>query len=30
MDVTVDWQFTAKDARTKLHRLYPTIEDGEN
>ena len=20
---TIDWSFTAKDARTKLHRLYP-------
>ena len=20
---TIDWRFTAKDARTKLHRLYP-------
>ena len=23
--VTVDWQFTTADARTKLRRLYPTI-----
>jgi hypothetical protein len=22
----VDWQFTTKDARIKLSRLYPTIE----
>jgi hypothetical protein len=22
----VNWQFTAKDARTKLKRLYPTLE----
>jgi len=27
--VTVDWQFT-KDGRTKLHRLYPTLEEAEN
>ena len=24
--VIVDWQFTTADARTKLKRLYPTIE----
>jgi hypothetical protein len=24
-DATVDWQFTTKDARVKLKRLYPTI-----
>lgn len=24
--VEVKWQFTSKDARTKLHRLYPTIQ----
>jgi DDE superfamily endonuclease len=24
--VTVDWQFTTADARTKLKRLYPTIQ----
>jgi hypothetical protein len=24
--VTVDWQFTTADARTKLKRLYPSIE----
>ena len=24
---TVDWQFTTKDARTKLKKLYPSIED---
>ena len=23
----VNWQFTTKDARIKLHRLYPTLED---
>ena len=23
MAATIDWRFTAKDARTKLHRLYP-------
>ena len=22
---TIDWQFTCKDARVKLHRLYPSI-----
>ena len=25
-EATVDWQFTTKDARTKLKRLYPTIQ----
>jgi hypothetical protein len=25
---TVDWQFTTKDARRKLKRLYPSIQDG--
>ncbi len=25
---TVDWQFTAPDARVKLKRLYPSIQDG--
>ncbi len=25
---TVDWQFTAPDARIKLKRLYPSIQDG--
>jgi len=25
---TVDWQFTAPDARIKLKRLYPSIEVG--
>ena len=30
MDVTINWQFTNEDARTKLHRLYPTIEEAEN
>jgi len=29
-NVTVDWQFTNKDARTKLHRLYPSIDEAEN
>ena len=24
--ISVDWQFTAKDARVKLKRLYPQIE----
>jgi len=24
---TVDWQFTTKDARTKLKKLYPSIHD---
>jgi hypothetical protein len=30
MHVTVDWQFTDEDARVKLHRLYPSLEDPEN
>jgi hypothetical protein len=30
MDASIDWQFTTEDARTKLHRLYPTIEEMEN
>jgi DDE superfamily endonuclease len=25
---TVDWQFTTRDARTKLKRLYPSIQHG--
>jgi hypothetical protein len=25
--VTIKWQFTAADARIRLHRLYPVIED---
>jgi hypothetical protein len=25
--VSVDWQFTAADARIKLKRLYPKIDD---
>ena len=25
--VKVDWQFTTADARTKLKRLYPSIEE---
>jgi DDE superfamily endonuclease len=25
---TVDWQFTTKDARIKLKRLYPSVQDG--
>lgn len=24
----IDWRFTADDARTKLHRLYPSTKDG--
>jgi len=28
--MSVDWQFTNEDARTKLHRLYPTIDEAEN
>lgn len=28
--VTIDWQFRNEDARTKLHRLYPSIEPTEN
>ncbi len=24
-DVTVDWRFTTKDARTKLKSIYPSI-----
>jgi hypothetical protein len=24
---TIDWQFTCKDARVKLHRLYPSISE---
>ncbi|MDF5714472.1 MAG: hypothetical protein PUP93_11415 [Rhizonema sp. NSF051] len=23
----IDWQFTTADARTKLNRLYPVIDD---
>lgn len=30
MAITIDWQFTNEDARTKLHRLYPLIEPTEN
>ncbi len=30
MDATVNWQFTNEDARTRLHRLYPTTEETEN
>jgi hypothetical protein len=26
-EATVDWQFTTKDARIKLKRLYPSIQD---
>ena len=26
-EATVDWQFTTRDARTKLKRLYPSIQD---
>ena len=25
-NVTIDWQFTAANARTKLKRLYPTLQ----
>lgn len=25
-EAKVNWQFTAEDARTKLHRLYPTLD----
>ncbi|MCY4642532.1 MAG: IS630 family transposase, partial [Gammaproteobacteria bacterium] len=25
LEATVNWQFTAKDARIKLERLYPTF-----
>ena len=25
LEATVNWQFTAKDARVKLERLYPTF-----
>jgi hypothetical protein len=24
---TVDWQFTSKDARKKLKRLYPSVQE---
>ena len=26
-DTDIDWQFTSEDARIKLRRLYPTIDD---
>ena len=26
MQVTIDWQFTAADARIKLRRLYPVLK----
>lgn len=26
-DVKVDWRFTTEDARIKLKRLYPVIQD---
>ena len=26
-EVTIDWQFTAADARIKLKRLYPVIKE---
>ncbi|MCW8172400.1 hypothetical protein D8S78_07335 [Natrialba swarupiae] len=29
-NVTINWQFTNENARTKLHRLYPTLEEVEN
>ncbi|MFH1006426.1 MAG: IS630 family transposase, partial [Candidatus Latescibacterota bacterium] len=25
-NATINWQFTTKDARIKLRRLYPTLE----
>lgn len=25
-DAKINWQFTTKDARIKLHRLYPSID----
>jgi hypothetical protein len=25
--VTIDWQFTAADARIKLRRLYPVVKE---
>lgn len=30
LDVNIDWQFTNGNARTKLHRLYPSIEATES
>ncbi|HSE83855.1 MAG TPA: IS630 family transposase, partial [Thermodesulfobacteriota bacterium] len=24
---TIDWRFTCKDARVKLHRLYPSVSE---
>jgi len=30
MDGTINWQFTNEDARMKLHRLYPSVEELEN
>jgi len=30
IDATINWQFTNEDARTKLHRLYPSIEEVVN
>ena len=27
MDVTINWQFRNEDARVKLHRLYPSLEE---
>ena len=26
MDAKINWQFTTKDARIKLKRLYPTLQ----
>jgi len=30
MDATINWQFTNEDARIKLHRLYPSVEEVVN
>ena len=27
MNAKINWQFTTKDARIKLKRLYPTLQD---
>jgi len=27
MDATINWQFTNEDARIKLHRIYPSVEE---
>ncbi len=26
-DAKINWQFTTKDARTKLYKLYPSFDD---